>query len=297
MPSGAALITDSSACIPAALIRRYRIRVVPIQVVVGDDEFRDGVNLDPNRLYRALERGLPVKSAAPTPLDYLDAIEAVPEDVAPVVLTPAAEFTRMHRNALLAAELSARRVSVVDSRSATAGHGLVVLAAAEAGQRTGVADDVVAAAEDAAGRAELVASMDSLEYLRQSGRLPAMALGLANHLGVRPVFRMRQGTAERLALPRTEDGALARVVKEWRAAGGTSAQSVAVFHAGRPERAAKLSALLGDRPSFITEFSAAMAIHTGPGVTGVAWLRAPVLEPDLPQDTPTGGRFAPHGSG
>jgi DegV family protein with EDD domain len=297
MPSGAALITDSSACIPARLTRHHGIRVVPIQVMVGDAEFRDGVDLDPRKLYRALERGLAVKSAAPSPLDYLDAIEGVPEDVTPVILTPAAEFTRMHRNALLAAELSGRRVSVVDSRSATAGHGLVVLAAAEAGRGGGLVDDVVAAAEDAAGRAELVACMESLEYLRQSGHLPAMALGLANHLGVRPVFRMRQGTAERVGLPRSEEGALARVVKEWRTTGGTSAPSAAVFHAGRPERAAKLSALLGGHPSFTTEFSAAMAIHTGPGVTGVAWLRTPLLEPGLPPDEPADGRFAPGGVG
>ena len=281
MPSAAALITDSSACIPRPLLRRHDIRVVPIQVAVGGEDFRDGVNLDRRKLYSALERGEAVKSSAPSPLDYLDAIEAVPEDVTPVIVTPAAEFTRMHQNAGLAAELSGRRVTVVDSRSATAGHGLVVLAAAEAGRRSGAVDDVVAAAEDAAGRAELVACMESLERLRQSGRLPAMAIGLANHLGVRPVFRMRQGTAERLGLPRTEDSALARVVREWRAGGGLSAESVAVFHAGRPERASKLAALLGGRASFTTEFSAAMAIHTGPGVTGVAWLRAPDLDPEL----------------
>jgi DegV family protein with EDD domain len=280
MPSAAALITDSSACIPRAVLRRFGITVVPIQVVVGGEEFRDGVDLDRRKLYRALERGMAVKSSAPSPLDYLDAIEAVPEDATPVVVTPAAEFTRMNANAAHAAELAGRRVTVVDSRSATAGHGLVVLAAAEAG-RSGSVDDVVAAAEDAAGRAELVACLESLEHLRQSGHLPAMAIGLANHLGVRPVFRMRDGTAERLALPRSEGSALARVVSEWRAGGGPRAQAAAVFHAGRPERAATLAELLGGRASFITEFSAAMAIHTGPGVTGVAWLRPADGEPGL----------------
>src|SRR5439155_15992339 len=103
MPSAAVLITDSSACIPRPLLRRHDIRVVAIQVVVGGEEFRDGVNLNRRKLYGALERGVAVKSSAPSPLDYLDAIEAVPEDVTPVIVTPAAEFTRMPQNAGLAA--------------------------------------------------------------------------------------------------------------------------------------------------------------------------------------------------
>jgi DegV family protein with EDD domain len=155
----------------------------------------------------------------------------------------------------------------------------VVLAAAQAREAGGSLDDVVAAAEDAATRVELVAALESLSYLRQSGRVSPLALGMANHLGVRPVFRMRQGIVERLGLPRSEEAALARIVREWKAAGGAEAIGSAVFHAGRPERAEKLASWLGTGP-FVTEFSAAMAIHTGPGVVGVAWL--PTRDPDRP---------------
>jgi DegV family protein with EDD domain len=266
-----AIITDSSACIPQVLLGELGIHVVPITVYIDAEVFLDGVDLEPSAVYRAVDEGLPVKSAAPSPLDYLDAIEGAGSG--PVVLiTPATEFTRMFHHALLAAELSGGPVTVVDSRSATAGHGLVVLAAAEARRRGGALDDVVAAAEDAAARAELVACLESLEYLRQSGHVPAMAVGLASHIGVRPVFRMRRGTAERLALPRSEQGALTRIAREWRAGGGPEATTSAVFHAARPDRAERLRDLLGGA-SFVTEFSAAMGIHTGPGVAGVAWLR------------------------
>jgi len=269
------LITDSSACIPAESSSGLGISLVPILVTIEDQEFPDGV--EPGVLYEALERGRPVKSAAPTPVDYLDAIERAP-DGAVVVLTPATEFTHMHRNALLAADMSGRHVTVVDSRTATAGHGLVALAAAEVAAAGGGVDDVVAAAEDAGRRAELVACLESLEYLRQSGHVPAIALGLANHLQVRPVFRMRGGTAERTGLPRSERGALERIAKAWRQGCGPDAVQPAVFHAGRPERAQELAAMLGGA-AFVTEFSAAMAIHTGPGVVGAAWLRRPVEDP------------------
>src|SRR6266571_2598397 len=218
MTDRVAVLTDSSAGMPADQARRFDVHVVPIHLTIGSDEFRDGLDLDPAVLYQALQKGVPVKSAAPSPLDYADAVEATLSDDV-VVVTPASEFTFMYRNASLAAELSDRRVTVVDSRSATAGHGLVVLAGAQAAAGGGTVDDVVSAAEDAASRVELVGALETLDYLRSSGRVPAIALGLATQLGVRPVFRFEEGVAERVGLPRSEEAALARIVREWRAAG------------------------------------------------------------------------------
>jgi DegV family protein with EDD domain len=178
----------------------------------------------------------------------------------------------MHRNATLAAELATPSVTVVDSRSATAGHGLVVLAAAQVAEAGGSVRDVTSAAENAAARVELVGALETLDYLRASGRVPALAVGLATQLGVRPVFRFEDGAAERVGLPRSEEAALARIVKEWRGAGGEQAVRSAVFHAARPEAAVELARRVGGT-TFTTEFSAAMVIHTGPGVVGVAWLK------------------------
>lgn len=265
------LVTDSSACLTPDLFHEHGIQVAPILLQIGSQEYRDRLEVSTEDVYRALEEGVPVKSSAPSPVDYLEAIERAGEGPV-VVVTPALEFTRMYRNATLAAELAGRPVTVLDSRSASAGHGLVVLAAAEAAAAGGAVHDVVAAARRAARGTELVACMETLDFLRQSGRVPALALGLATHLGVRPVFRMREGQAERIGLPRSTEAALARIVREWRGGGGRDAARSAVFHAARPELAAQLSAAVGGA-TYVTEFSAAMGIHTGPGVVGVAWVR------------------------
>jgi fatty acid-binding protein DegV len=123
-----------------------------------------------------------------------------------------------------------------------------------------------------------VACLESLEFLRQSGHVPAIALGLAGHLQVRPVFRMRGGAAERMGLPRSARAALERIAKAWREGSGPDAPPPAIFHAGRPDGAEELGVMVGGA-AFVTEFSAAMAIHTGPGVVGAAWLRQPPGDP------------------
>jgi hypothetical protein len=117
-----ALITDSSACVPEELRRELDIRLVPIVVHIGPEEFRNGIDLEPAKLYEALERDLPVKSAAPSPLDYLDAIEGVGDRPA-VIVTPATEFTRMYRNALLGAQRFGGRLALGHCRPRACGPG------------------------------------------------------------------------------------------------------------------------------------------------------------------------------
>ena len=93
----------------------------------------------------------------------------------------------------------------------------------------------------------------------------------------RPRPRGKQPTRveaiERLGVPRSEPAALRRIAWEAQARGLGTATRRVVFHAGCPERADALVDTIGGADQ-IAEFSPAMGIHTGPGVVGVAWLRA-----------------------
>ncbi len=269
-----AIVTDSSACLPRSAPDWPAVRVVPIALHLGSGDVRLDPTVAASEIYRALERDEPVKSSAPTALEYLAAVEETDADEIAIV-TPAAEFTVMHRNARLAAELAApRRVAVLDSRTAAAAHGLVVLEASERAAEGASLEEVLEVAADASRRAELVAALDRLDFLRRSGRVPSVQLGLAEHLGVRPVFRLVGGAVERVGLARSPSAALRRVHREARGRNLDGATRVAVFHADRAERAEELRRLIG-RDASVSEFSPSMGIHTGPGVVGVAWLRSP----------------------
>ena len=269
-----ALITDSSACLPPQVTDRLGVRVLPIAIHLYSGDIHDGAPHAPELTYGALEAGEPVKSSAPATVEYLSAIEAADaaDAASVVVITPAIEFTVMYRNAVLAAEMAERTVAVVDSRAAAAAHGLVVMAAAEVAAAGGTEAEVVRTAEDASRRAELVGVLDSLEFIRRSGRVPSVALELAERLGVRPVFRLDGGRVERLGVPRSSEAAIRRVRKEAALRGLTPSSPRTVFHAASSARAEELRAALGG-PASVVEFSPSMGIHTGPGVVGVAWLR------------------------
>jgi DegV family protein with EDD domain len=277
-PNQVALITDSSACLPPEVTDRLGVRVLPIAIHLPSGDIDDGTPRASELVYGALAAGEPVKSSAPATVEYLSAIEEAGGSSV-VVITPAIEFTVMYRNAVLAAEVAVRPATVVDSRAAAAAHGLVVMAAAEVAAAGGTEAEVVRAAEEASRRAELVGVLDSLEFIRRSGRVPSVALELAERLGVRPVFRLDGGRVERLGVPRSPEAALRRVRREAAQRGLSLASPSMVFHAASPARAEELRTALGGL-AMVVEFSPSMGIHTGPGVVGVAWLRDGTIAPE-----------------
>jgi DegV family protein with EDD domain len=244
--------------------------VIPIAILIGDEEVSDSPDAA-QRVYRAFAHDEPTKSAPPSLLEYLDAIDCSDCDDA-VILTPAVEFTVMYRNARLAANMSRRHVEVVDTRTAAAGQGLVAAVAAEAIAAGASVSEVADAAREAAGRTELVAMLPDLVSIERSGHIPATALDQRAHQGGRPLFRFSDGSIVPLGRPGPQWDAPSSLQAAWLAAGGFDAERTLYFHAAQEDEAVRFRSYLGGQAP-IVEFSPAMTVHTGIGCVGVAWLR------------------------
>ena len=264
------VVTDSSACLPDALVKQLGIVVLPISKALPDEE-RERADLGEGadwQLPQEIEAEELAGASHPFVTEYLAAIEA-PGYEAAIVITPAIEFADMYRNAALAAELAVRPARSIDARTAAAGQALVVLAGARAAARDADLDEVVRIVESAAVRVELVASLATLEPLRRSGPVPDEVLG-EGASGQRSVFRMHHGTVEPLDSGGSPAENLLTIRDTFRSS-THGVESSAVFHAGAHDLAARLESLLGG-VDFVSGFSIAMQVHTGRGVVGAAWL-------------------------
>ena len=271
-----AVVTDSSTCLPPELADKLGVISVPVTVHLPGSSGVDGSGELSRRISQAVQQDQYVRSTQPYITDYVAAIEeAACEEV--VIVTPAMEFAAMFRNASLAADLTSRKAAVVDSRTAAAGEALVVLAGAEAAQSGASLEEVVSVLENAISRVELVATLTSLEPIRRSRRVPAPVLAKAPPGGSRSLFRMRYGTVESLGEVEGEEAAFAAIAEAYKEGGGVGSASSTVFHADHEEAAQRLCELLGG-VDFVSGFSAAMQLHTGPGVVGAAWIPAPESE-------------------
>lgn len=221
------------------------------------------------RVYRAFAEDEPTKSAPPSMRDYLDCIECSDCD-AVVVLTPAVEVTVMYRNARLASAMARRQVEVVDTRTAAAGQGLIVSAAAEAHARGASAVDIAETARDAAERTRMVAMLPDLASIQRSGHVPAASLERYADQASQLLFRVDQGFISPLGRPDPQWDSPSALQAAWLASGGTEAERTLFFHANAADEVSHLRSFIGSEEP-IVEFSPAMTVHTGIGCVGVAW--------------------------
>jgi len=257
------VVTDSSACLPARVADRPHVRVLPISILLDDCELADGPETAP-RVYAALAAGERVRSSPPTAAEYVKAMEEGDFDAA-VVITPAVEFTVMYRNASVARRLATRPVEVVDCRTAAAAQSLVVLAVIDAVEGGASAPEAAAVAREVAGRADLLAALPTMRAVEQNASLPDSRPGRVG-AAVPSLFRFHDGTVAHVGdMPGVDPVDALR-----RACGAGDGPSL-VFHAAEEGLARRLASLLPGRPR-VVPFSPAMAVHTGPGWIGVAWL-------------------------
>jgi len=263
------VVVDSAANLPSSFVTEYGITVVPMSLAFGDRVYRDGVDLVPGDFYEMLaSERTSVSTSGASAGDFAQTFaEVLALHDSVVCVTVAAGVSVTNASATIAARGFDGRVRVVDSQSASMAEGFVALAAAS-GQTL---EDAVARGVAAAGRSGLVATIETFEFLRRSGRVNALQAFAATTIGVKPVFALRRGVVEQLARPRSRARAIERLIAEI----PEDAGQVAVVHAAcESEARALASRLQGERGGdpLVAEFTPLMGAHTGPGLIGIAYL-------------------------
>jgi DegV family protein with EDD domain len=283
MTDKVAIITDSVACLPKELAEEYGIEVVPIEVRFGDEVYRDGVDISPDEFYARLRRAekLPTTAAAlPGPL--LETFRKASRRATSILcITLSSKLSGMFNSAWLAIEMAKESlpnvvIKLLDSETAAAAQGLVVLAAARAAALGESLTEVIETAKSVIKRVHLVVMVDTLHYLVKGGHVPRIAAVATSLLKIKPLLTIRMGEAIPLTNPRTIPGAVKRMLQimKQKIVKGQPLH-VAVMHADARDKAIELKNQVASKfkcaELFITEFTPVMGAHTGPGVIGVAF--------------------------
>lgn len=268
-----AVVTDSAASLPNGLAAELGIEVVPMYLRLGQESLRD--QGDPGPFYDRL-RAQPVSAstASPSPGDFAEAFSRVPgEEV--LCVTVSASVSAIHQTARLAADMVDKRVAVVDSGSASMAEGFVAVEAARSIRQGATLEEAAERAMAVVRRVRLLAALDTLDFLRRSGRVSWIASSAGTMLRIKPVFRFAGGRIEAVARPRTRRRALDRVAAE--ATGdirGRRAHLAAVHadaEADARDLLERVSAETEVVERHVAGFTPAMGVHTGPGVVGLAY--------------------------
>jgi DegV family protein with EDD domain len=269
------IVTDSSCDLPQEIVQEHKITVIPLFINVGDQSYLDGVNLSHQEFYERLPGFRPApKTAAPGPDVFRKTFEQLASEGATEILSihVSTKLSAIVDIACMAAkEITQLPVTVFDSRQLSLGTGFQVVAAADAAARGLAQADILSLLEELIGRIRVFAALDTMEYLRRSGRVNLAISALGTLLQIKPLMKMYNGepTAERV---RTRKGAIKRLVELLEEDGPY--EKVALLHTHALQRAeALLQEVRGLLPAgdiWVEEITPVLGAHIGPGVIGFA---------------------------
>lgn len=277
--------SDSTCDLSKELVDRYQIRILPMGISLGDQIYRDGVDITPDMIYAHHEKtGQLPKTSAINVVEDLEYFEELTKDGSAVIhFTISSSMSSTYNNACVAAQ-EFENVYVVDAKNLSTGSGLLVLAAAEMVQEGLEAQQIVEKLNDLEDRVDASFVVDNLEYLAKGGRCSALAALGANLLQLKPCISVKNGA---MGVGKKYRGKFEKVLLTYVADRLADAEDICldrvfVTHAGCDPKVVESVAeavknTLPFREILVTRAGCTVSSHCGANTLGVLFIRKKAL--------------------
>jgi DegV family protein with EDD domain len=280
MPS-VAVVTDTTGYLPVEVVEANGIHLVSLYVNFGGERTEREADLqDYDAYYEELRTNdaLPTTSQ-PSVGDFIEVYEPLLAEGNSVVsvhlsagISGTADAARQAKEALERDGRGGERVHVCDSATAAGGLGLVTVAAARRALGGGDAEAVLATAHEARQELKMWFALDTLEFLKRSGRIGAASAWIGSTLRIKPILTL-EAEITPVERVRTSGRMFERMVDYARQRESSGANGWVVQHIQAPEQAAALAdqcrEIFGREPVFFSEVGPVLGAHAGPGMLGV----------------------------
>lgn len=273
------IISDSTCDLSPELMARYDIDIIPLHIILGEDDYLDG-RISPEDIYRwSDENNMSPKTAAVSMEDALAAFKPYKGQEV-VIFTISGSMSSTYNVLRMAAEQTdAERIHVIDSKNLSTGVGLQVIAAAEMAQQGLSAAEIVEKIK--AGRDAVRASfvVDTLTYLHRGGRCSSVAALMGGALRLHPRIGVAEG---KMSAGKKFRGRMDRVIRDYVADMqaellAAKPEHVFITHSGCDEDTiAAVYGMLDGLHHFheihVTRAGGVISSHCGPGTLGVLFI-------------------------
>jgi DegV family protein with EDD domain len=270
-----AIVTDSTADLTPEMVEELGVTIVPLQVIFGNEAYREGVEITTEEFYERLVKSRPLPTtSAPSVGDFQEVYERLLKEADSIVsihigtkLSATVQAAQTARQSLAKPE----RVEIVDSQATSLAMGFAIMEAAEAARAGAKLAEVKAAAESAVQRIHVLFMLDTLEYLRRGGRIGRARAYLGALLSVKPILALREGEIYPEERVRTRARGLERIIQS--AIRHQRVKRAAVGHSTTPDEAEsireRLAMAFPNVKVDLIRFGPVIGTHAGPGIVGV----------------------------
>ena len=267
-----AIVTDSTADLSPDLLSVYGIHSVPAVLILDGQEFTDGQGITREQFYQLLPAmHTPPTTATPSSGTFEETYRRLLEQGVQHIISihPPILLSGIFNAALIAAKKFGARVTVVDSGYVTLGMGFQAIAAAEAALLGKTLDEVISKIADIRRRTHLVAMLDSLEYIRRSGRVSWARASLGTLLQIKPFISLKDGEVLRFGEARTRRKGIERLYASLKKLG--SLERLAILHTNAENEARQMVAEFTQQVKtqpLVVNVTSIIGTHVGPNALG-----------------------------
>ncbi len=207
------IITDSSADLPALIIEKYNIHVVPLTIIIDGKEYTEGIDLTPLDFYQKMlnSPALP-KTSQPSPLTFARIFEELSSKGHLLCLTLSSKLSGTYQAACLGNDISGGKATVFDTLAGSLGHGLQIIKAAELAAQVLPIEKIVEKLKIYRDDMNIFILLDTLDNIVKGGRLNKFSGMLAKVLDMKILLHNVEGAVEMLEKIRGKKKFLLRVI-------------------------------------------------------------------------------------
>ncbi|HHW39109.1 MAG TPA: DegV family protein [Bacillales bacterium] len=278
------IITDSACDLPLELFETLNIDLLPLVVQIDDQQFYDLETIQSKELYDQMRNGKVPKTAQVPPARFEEAFMKYAEkNETCIYIAFSSELSGTYQTSTLVRDDVLEKfpnfdLTIIDTKAASLGYGLIVKKAAELAQEGKSKDEILSVIEFHCARIEHLFTVDSLEYLYRGGRVSKTSAFVGGLLNIKPILNVEDGKLAPLEKLKGRKKVLKRMVEIMKERGDTlKDQLVGICHADDIEMAEYIRDLIkeefGTENFLLTNIGCVIGAHVGPGTLGIFFLR------------------------
>jgi DegV family protein with EDD domain len=278
-----AIVTDSTAFLEPGEAQELDITVVPLNVHIGDETLRDGIDITPEAFFQRLEQGGPIPRTSPPSVQTFERVYANihsrTDQILSIHLSGRLSQTLNHAQRGAESLLGRCKIIVVDSLTTSLGLGILAKAAARAAQEGANLDEIVRLVRGMIPHIYIVFYVDEMDYLERGRRIGRAQAILGTMLNIKPLLFVEDGEIIPLEKVRTHEKAVEKLF-EFVAEFSELEQAAIVQRHATPTEETKmllerLEQLFPDIEFPIIQYGPVLASHIGPSAMGVCVYETP----------------------
>lgn len=279
-------MVDSACDLTEKHYNEFDIEMVPLTLHLDDQDYRDGIDIQPKTVYEKMRQGSRTKTSQVTPQAFKSIFSSYVHANKPLIyLAFSSELSGTYQTAKMVEqeikeEHPHAELHVIDTKCASIGYGLVALRAAQLAKEGASIEDIIDIATYHAKHMEHIFTVDDLEYLYRGGRVTKTQAFVGSLLKIKPILNVEDGKLIPIEKVRGSKKVLSRMLEIMKERGTDfENQIIGISHGDDLDTAKKLAEMIREavnpREIIIEMVGSVIGAHSGPGTIALFFLNQP----------------------